>query len=124
MDDQSSAHAFSALGNPHRVAMLRLLVRAGEDGLNVSQIQKAIGLPPTTLAHHIAALSSGGVVIRERRGRETICRADFPAIRALNSFLMQDCCAGVFLCAESANATALKTKGGINAEATRSPESH
>ncbi|MEO0423053.1 MAG: metalloregulator ArsR/SmtB family transcription factor [Pseudomonadota bacterium] len=96
MTDSSAAAAFAALGSASRVALLRLLVRAGTDGMNVSQLREAIGTPATTLTHHLGKLVEAGLVTQQRRGRELRCRADYPVIRAIGAFLMEDCCAGVF----------------------------
>lgn len=96
MDDNRAALAFDALGNPSRLAVLRLLVRAGEEGLNVSAIRDALDLPASTLAHHLSALANAGIVVQEKLGRELISRADFAAIRKMTTYLMKDCCSGVF----------------------------
>jgi len=94
--DRKAADAFSAMGNESRLAILRLLVRAGEDGVNVGGIREATGLAPSTLAHHLAALADAGLVQQEKTGREVISRADYGALRRLSAYLMEDCCAGVF----------------------------
>lgn len=96
MNDAAASKAFGALGNAHRVAALRLLVRAGCDGLNVKALREHIGLPPTTMNHHLRMLVDAGLVSQERNGRELISRADYARIEALGAFLMQDCCQGVF----------------------------
>lgn len=94
--DTSAAAAFAALGSASRVGLLRLLVKAGTGGMNVSQLREATGTPATTLTHHLGKLVEARLVTQERRGRELRCRADYPMIRAIGAFLMEDCCAGVF----------------------------
>lgn len=96
MDDQNAATVFASLGHPNRVSILRLLVRAGEVGLNVSHMREALGLPATTFGHHLKALVDAGVVRQDKRGRELISRADYCAIQRLTAFLMEDCCKGAF----------------------------
>lgn len=96
MDDQTASSAFAALGNEHRVAVLRLLVRAGPEGLNVSAIREALDLAPSTLAHHLRMLVDAGLVEQERIGRDLISRPAYSGIRSLNAFLTGDCCRGVF----------------------------
>ncbi|MEM9385609.1 MAG: winged helix-turn-helix domain-containing protein [Pseudomonadota bacterium] len=96
MNDLSAANAFAALGSASRVALLRLLVRAGTHGMNVSQLREATGTPATTLTHHLGKLVQAGLVRQERAGRERRCRADYCTIRAIGAFLMEDCCAGAF----------------------------
>ncbi len=72
--------------------MLRLLVRAGKDGLTVGRLQERSGLPASTLAHHLRFLSAGGLVEQERQGRAVINRAAFGHIEALAAFLLDECC--------------------------------
>ena len=89
------ARALAALGHDARLAVFRLLVRAGDDGLRVGDIVGHTGLPPSTLAHHLSALVGNGLVMQERRGREVISRVNFAAMRRVVDFLTSECCAGV-----------------------------
>lgn len=91
-----AAEAFSALGSPSRVALLRLLVRAGGDGMNVSELREATAIAATTLGHHLRKLADAGLVTQARAGRELRCHANYSTIRAVSAFLMEDCCRGVF----------------------------
>jgi ArsR family transcriptional regulator, arsenate/arsenite/antimonite-responsive transcriptional repressor len=65
-----TVRALAALGHDARLAIFRLLVQAGEEGLIVGEIGAHLGLAPSTLAHHLNTL-----VIQERRGREVVNRA-------------------------------------------------
>ena len=89
---EAAARGFSACGSEPRLLVLRLLVRAGDEGLTVGQIQLRSGLPASTLAHHLAFLAAGGLVKQERRGRTVISRADYMNIRGLAEFLLEECC--------------------------------
>lgn len=89
--------ALGALGHEARLSIYRLLVRAGDDGLRVGDISTALGIPASTLAHHLTALVDAGLVAQERKGREIWSRADFAQMRTLVSFLTSECCAGVVL---------------------------
>ncbi len=91
------ARTLAALGHEKRLAIYRLLVRAGEDGLNVGEIGQHLGAPPSTLAHHLTALVDAGLVIQERRGREVVSRADYAVMRRTVGFLTAECCSGVAL---------------------------
>ncbi len=95
MNDALAARALSALGNRTRLGVFRLLVRAGDAGLTVGDIQRRLEVPASTLAHHVAALTQVGLVSQERRGREVICRAEYPTMLALVEFLTEACCTGV-----------------------------
>ncbi|MEM1429662.1 MAG: metalloregulator ArsR/SmtB family transcription factor [Pseudomonadota bacterium] len=89
------SRALAALGHDARLAIFRLLVRAGQPGLTVGQIAEHLGLPASTQAHHLRALVEAGLVQQERQGREVLNRADFGAMRRLTDFLTAECCVGV-----------------------------
>ena len=95
--EELAARALAALGNRTRLRMFRLLTRAGLDGLIVSQVQRHLGVPASTLAHHLSTLTQAGLVIQERRGREVVCTADFAAMNELTAYLTEQCCTGVRL---------------------------
>jgi ArsR family transcriptional regulator len=96
------ARALAALGHEARLSIYRLLVRAGKDGLNVGEIGAHLKMPPSTLAHHLSALVSVGLVVQERRGREVVNRADFEAMSRTLAFLTAECCTGVSLVTDEA----------------------
>lgn len=55
------AKALKELGHPTRLFIFRHLIKAGESGLPVGEIQKQLSIPASTLSHHIAALVSVGL---------------------------------------------------------------
>lgn len=89
------ARALAALGHDARLSIFRLLVKAGDEGLRVSDIGEHLGLASSTLAHHLSTLVDAGLVLQDKHGREVFNRIDFPAIHALVGFLTSECCAGV-----------------------------
>lgn len=95
MLEDRAAQRLAALGNRTRLRLYRLLVRAGEPGLNVGEVQRHLDVPASTLAHHLAILARAGLVSQERHGREVITRADYAAMQALVGYLTEECCAGV-----------------------------
>jgi DNA-binding transcriptional ArsR family regulator len=97
MNDELAAQCLEALGQPRRLAIYRLLVRAGDTGLAVGDIQKALNMPGSTLNHHLGFLVRAGIVDQERLGREIRCRADFDAMRRMVDYLTAECCLGVTL---------------------------
>ena len=103
---ERAAEAFAALGAPVRLAILRQLVRAGEDGMAVGQLQARLELPASTLSHHLRALCSAGVLEQERRGRMLICRARYGVVEALAGFLLSECCADAAACPHPGQASA------------------
>ena len=93
LDSVEAAQGFSAVGSEPRLEVLLTLVRAGDDGLSVGEIQERVGQPGSTLSHHLRFLAAGGLIEQERVGRTIIQRAAFDKIRALADFLLNDCCA-------------------------------
>ncbi|MFC3612151.1 ArsR/SmtB family transcription factor [Lutimaribacter marinistellae] len=84
---------FAAMGSEARLQVLKALVRAGEPGLTVGEIQERTGIAPSTLAHHLKSLAGGGLVTQEKVGRSTINRACFEQLRELAQFILSECCA-------------------------------
>ena len=95
MREDQVADGLAALGNRTRMRLFRLLVRAGEDGLNVGTLKRRLEIPASTLAHHLATLTRAGLVIQERQGREVISSTDYDAIDGLVAYLTEECCTGV-----------------------------
>ena len=93
LSSEQAVRGFAACGSIPRLAVLRFLVRAGEGGLTVSQIQQRSKLPASTLAHHLRLLTESGLVEQERRGRKVINRAEFRRIESLSAYLTDECCA-------------------------------
>ena len=93
--EELAAASLSALGNPTRLRLYRLLVRAGPAGVPVGELVRMLETPASTLAHHLACLTRAGLVEQEQRGREVRSRPDFAAMTRLMNFLTAECCTGV-----------------------------
>ncbi|MDQ1899188.1 metalloregulator ArsR/SmtB family transcription factor [Paracoccus sp. WLY502] len=93
MDIDVAASRLAALGNPTRLRLYRLLVRAGDPGLSVGQIQEGLGIPASTLSHHCRALVQVELIQQERVGTSLICRTNYPVMRGLIDDLATECCA-------------------------------
>ena len=93
MQWEEAAQGFAAMGSESRLQVLRCLIRAGHEGLMVSEIQQRSGIAPSTLAHHLKFLTGAGVVEQERNGRSTINRANFDQLEMLADFILRECCA-------------------------------
>ncbi len=89
------AAALASLGHEARLSVYRLLVRAGDSGLNVGQIGEHLDIPPSTLSHHLRALVQSGLVVQERHGREIVNKPDFDAMANAIAYLTEECCEGV-----------------------------
>jgi DNA-binding transcriptional ArsR family regulator len=94
MDSPAAVAALGALAQEHRLALFRLLVRAGGEGIAAGAIAEALRVPNSSLSFHLAQLSRAGLIRQERRHRSLIYRADYAAMDALVAYLMENCCAG------------------------------
>ncbi|NCF29692.1 MAG: metalloregulator ArsR/SmtB family transcription factor [Gammaproteobacteria bacterium] len=92
MDLDTAASLLDQLGNQTRLRIVRLLVRAGDEGRTVGDIQREIGVPASTLSHHLSHLRSAGVVWQEREGTLLHCFVDFKMVSELVDFLTAECC--------------------------------
>ena len=90
-----NARALSALGHDARLSIFRLLVKAGEHGLRISDIGEHLSMAPSTLVHHLSTLVSSGLILQEKQGREVLNRVDYLAMENLIGFLTSECCVGV-----------------------------
>lgn len=90
---EKAAAKLEALGNPTRLNIYRVLVRAGDDGLPVGRIQERLDIPASTLSHHCKRLVDVGLVTQERQATTLICRAHYPTMMALIGYLADECCA-------------------------------
>lgn len=91
---EDAAQAFAALGSEQRISVLRVLVRAGPDGLPMGELGKRTGIGASTLTHHLRFLTQAGLVQQSRQGRSIICAAaSFETVERLATFLLAECCA-------------------------------
>ena len=86
--------ALSALAQPSRLAIYRLLVEQGPEGLPAGEIGERLGLPPATLSFHLAHLARAGLVRPRQEGRFVIYSADYASMSALVGYLTENCCGG------------------------------
>lgn len=84
----------SALAHSGRLAIFRLLVQAGPDGLAAGEVSRRLGVLPNTLSANLNVLSHAGLIGSRRDGRSIIYTADYGAMRELLGFLIEDCCGG------------------------------
>lgn len=93
MNIEIASNQLEALGSQIRLGIYRTLVRAGNNGLAVGQLQQRVGMPGSTLSHHLKRLIDTGLVRQDRAGTSLICHAEYPAMAALLDFLTAECCA-------------------------------
>lgn len=84
----------SALAQPTRMRVFRLLVVAGADGLSSGDLAVRAGAAPNTMSSHLAVLSRAGLVKAQRTGRHAIYTAVVAGVREAARFLDEDVCNG------------------------------
>lgn len=94
MKSSQALAGFAALSQDTRLAIFRLLVKIGPDGLPAGEIAAKLDVPPPTLSFHIASLERAGLVTSRRVQRQIIYAPDFDGVRGLVTFLLDDCCGG------------------------------
>ena len=86
------ADMFAALGTEPRLQIIRLLLSAHPDGMIVGEIQSELGIPNSTLSHHLDKLKNEELVNVEREGTFLRYTASTSALQELLSFLYSECC--------------------------------
>ena len=87
-----SADRFSALGAEPRLQILRLLLSAHPTGMVAGELQEELGIPASTLSHHLEKLKQVGLVKVRRVGTFLWYTADTDALREVMNFLYEECC--------------------------------
>ncbi len=94
MDKTQALNAFAALSQETRLDVLRLLIKAGADGLLAGQIATALDVRQNTMSANLSILHAAGLIRNRREGRAVRYFADIEGLRGLLGFLMEDCCGG------------------------------
>ncbi len=92
MDAPQVVTALGALGQETRLALFRLLVERGPDGLPAGVIAERLGIPPSSLTFHLQHLHRAGLVTQRRLHRQLIYAADYATMNGLLLFLTDNCC--------------------------------
>lgn len=87
-----AAKQLEALGNPTRLAVYRLLIQMGPEGVPVGKVQAELAIPASTLSHHIAKLMQAGLIQQKRESRTLYCQADYDNMNTLICFMVDNCC--------------------------------
>ena len=89
---ETAASLLSQLGNTTRLKIVRELVRAGDAGMPVGEIRNTLGIPHSTLSHHLSHLRHAGLVRQKREGTVLRCFVNYNQIDGVVSFLTEECC--------------------------------
>jgi DNA-binding transcriptional ArsR family regulator len=82
-----------ALAQESRLAVFRLLVQRGPDGLPAGEIAARLKVPQATMSFHLKELSNAGLLKSRQEGRFIYYAPDFKAMRGLVDYLTENCCA-------------------------------
>jgi ArsR family transcriptional regulator len=94
MENKAAVSLLTALAQESRLAVFRLLVEQGPDGLPAGKIGEQLGIPPATLSFHLKELSHAGLVQPRQESRYIFYSANYAAMNNLLAFLTENCCAG------------------------------
>lgn len=94
LDSARAVKLLAALAQESRLAIYRLLVERGEEGMTVGKIGEALGISPTTLSFHLKELSHAGLLHSRQHGKYVIYAIHARPLYQLVDFLAQRCCGG------------------------------
>ena len=84
--------ALAALAHENRLAVYRMLVEAGPEGLPAGTISARMKVPPSSMTFHLQALQRAGLITQERMSRQLIYATDFGVMNELVGYLTENCC--------------------------------
>ena len=94
MRSSEAVAALAALAHEHRLAVYRMLVQAGPEGLPAGEIATRLKLAPSSLTFHLQSLQRAGLISQQRMSRQLIYAADFTTMNDLVGYLTENCCVG------------------------------
>ena len=94
MDERQALAAFAALGQEHRLRVVRALVTAGPNGLAAGVLAETVNVAGNNLSFHLKELSHAGLITSRREGKSVVYSAAYAGLSDLIAFLMRDCCQG------------------------------
>ncbi len=86
------ADMFSAMGTGPRLRIMRVLLSAHPEGMIVGDIGNELGIPASTLSHHLEKLKNEDLVTVRREGTYLWYSANADALQELLGFLYAECC--------------------------------
>ena len=95
VDSEQAVAALSALAHESRLAVFRMLIQQGPDGLSAGDLADHLGIQPPVLSFHLAHLSRTRLVTSRRCGRSIIYAPNFETMDELMAYLNENCCKGI-----------------------------
>lgn len=94
MENKDIISALAALAQESRLAVFRLLVQAGPEGMAATKIAEALDIAPSSLSFHLKELLHANLLTQTKNGRSLIYSANFETMTGLVAFLTENCCGG------------------------------
>ena len=94
MEQTIAVRRLSALAQPNRLSVFRLLVKAGKGGMPAGEISRTLNIAPNTLSAQLNVLSNAGLLRGIKDGRSIIYVVEFETMGELMVYLVEDCCQG------------------------------
>lgn len=94
MRTKQAIEALSALAQESRLAVFKLLTRAGDGEMPAGEVARELDVPASTMSTHLAILERAGLIQSRRDGRTIFYRANLEGMTDLMAFLIEDCCEG------------------------------
>ncbi|MBF0220076.1 MAG: helix-turn-helix transcriptional regulator [Gammaproteobacteria bacterium] len=107
METHTAAEILASLGHESRLAIFRLLVEAGPQGIHATAIGEKLGIANATLSFHLAHLSRVGLIKGERESRFIHYSTEYATMDELIAFLTQNCCQGGQCLPQAASVTTI-----------------
>lgn len=103
MNPKQVVTALAAIAHEHRLAIYRMLVEAGPEGLPAGEIAERLKMPPSSLTFHLQQMLHADLVTQRRLGRQLLYSADYTAMNSLVGYLTENCCGSDAQCAPACN---------------------
>jgi ArsR family transcriptional regulator, arsenate/arsenite/antimonite-responsive transcriptional repressor len=110
METKEVVEALGSLAHETRLAVYRMLVQQGPNGIPAGVIAERLSIPPSSLTFHLQQLLHAGLVTQRRASRQVIYAADYTCMNGLMAYLTENCCGREGVCAPVCN-PAISTKG-------------
>ena len=102
MKTPQAVRALAALAQDTRLAIYRLLVQQGPEGLSAGTIAERLDIAGATLSFHLKELANAGMVESRQDGRFVYYSANYDQMNGLLAYLTENCCQGESCAAECA----------------------
>lgn len=94
MESNDIVTSLTALAQTSRLAIFRLLVQAGKEGMPAGKIAEALDIPSSSLSFHLKELHQAGLILQKQDGRFLIYTAHYEKMKAVLAYLTENCCSG------------------------------